>query len=96
MGTAGRNPQDGESFERVLSMVRAVRGLGLEACITLGMLTDAQTERLAQAGLTVYNHNVDTSREFYDNIITTHGYDDRMPDESPEAASNDASAEKGV
>ncbi len=78
MGTAGRNPQDGESFERVLSMVRAVRGLGLEACITLGMLTDAQTERLAQAGLTVYNHNVDTSREFYDNIITTHGYDDRL------------------
>jgi biotin synthase len=78
MGSAGRNPQDGEAFESVLDMVRAVRGLGLEACITLGMLTDEQAQRLAEAGLTVYNHNVDTSREFYGNIIKTRTYDDRL------------------
>ena len=78
MGSAGRNPQNGEAFENVLDMVRAVRGLGLEACITLGMLTDEQAQRLAEAGLTVYNHNVDTSREFYGNIIKTRTYDDRL------------------
>jgi len=78
MGSAGRNPQNGEAFESVLDMVRAVRGLGLEACITLGMLTDEQAHRLAEAGLTVYNHNVDTSREFYGNIIKTRTYDDRL------------------
>jgi biotin synthase len=78
MGSAGRNAQNGESFESILSMVRAVRGLGMEACITLGMLTDEQAARLAEAGLNVYNHNVDTSREFYGNIITTRTYDDRL------------------
>jgi biotin synthase len=78
MGSAGRNPQNGEAFENVLDMVRAVRGLGMEACITLGMLTDEQAQRLAGAGLTVYNHNVDTSREFYGNIIKTRTYDDRL------------------
>jgi biotin synthase len=78
MGTAGRNAQDGESFETILAMVRAVRGLGMEACITLGMLSDEQAERLAQAGLTIYNHNVDTSREFYGSIIKTRTYDDRL------------------
>ena len=78
MGSAGRSPQNGEAFENVLDMVRAVRGLGLEACITLGMLTDEQAQRLAEAGLTVYNHNVDTSREFYGNIIKTRTYDDRL------------------
>jgi biotin synthase len=78
MGTAGRDAQDGDSFESILDMVRAVRGLGMEACITLGMLSDEQTARLAEAGLTVYNHNVDTSREFYGAIITTHSYDDRL------------------
>lgn len=78
MGSAGRNAQNGEAFESILSMVRAVRGLGMEACITLGMLTDEQAARLADAGLTVYNHNVDTSREFYGNIITTRTYDDRL------------------
>jgi biotin synthase len=78
MGAAGRGAQDGESFDRVLAMVRGVRGLGLEACITLGMLTDEQAGRLAEAGLTVYNHNVDTSREFYGNVVTTRGYDDRL------------------
>lgn len=78
MGSAGRNAQNGEAFESILSMVRGVRGLGMEACITLGMLTDEQAARLAEAGLTVYNHNVDTSREFYGNIITTRTYDDRL------------------
>lgn len=78
MGSAGRGPSNGESFEAVLSMVRAVRGLGLEACITLGMLTDEQAMRLREAGLTVYNHNVDTSREFYGSIISTRTYDDRL------------------
>jgi biotin synthase len=78
MGSAGRSPQNGEAFEGILAMVRAVRGLGLEACITLGMLTDEQAGRLAEAGLTVYNHNVDTSREFYGNIIKTRTYDDRL------------------
>jgi len=78
MGSAGRSAQDGEAFESILAMVRAVRGLGMEACITLGMLSDEQTRRLAEAGLTVYNHNVDTSREFYGSIITTRTYDDRL------------------
>ncbi len=78
MGSAGRGPQNGEAFENVLAMVRAVRGLGMEACITLGLLSEAQAERLAQAGLTDYNHNVDTSREFYGNIIRTRTYDDRL------------------
>jgi biotin synthase len=78
MGAAGRNPRDGEAFEAILAMVRAVRALGMEACITLGMLTDEQATRLAAAGLTVYNHNVDTSREYYPSIVTTHTYDDRL------------------
>jgi biotin synthase len=59
-------------------MVRAVRGLGMEACITLGMLSDEQAKRLAEAGLNVYNHNVDTSREFYRSIVSTRTYDDRL------------------
>ena len=78
MGSAGRNAQTGEAFENILAMVRAVRGLGMEACITLGMLSDEQAQRLAEAGLSVYNHNVDTSREFYGNIIKTRTYDDRL------------------
>ncbi len=78
MGSAGRNAQEGEAFETILDMVRAVRRLGLEACITLGMLTDEQARRLAEAGLSVYNHNVDTSREFYGSIIKTRTYDDRL------------------
>ena len=78
MGTAGRGAEQGESFTRVLAMVRAVRALDMEACITLGLLTDEQATELAQAGLTVYNHNVDTSREFYGKIISTRSYDDRL------------------
>jgi biotin synthase len=78
MGSAGRNAQNGEAFESILGMVRKVRDLGMETCVTLGMLTDEQAQRLAQAGLTVYNHNVDTSREFYGAIVTTRSYDDRL------------------
>jgi biotin synthase len=78
LGAAWRSPKDGPQFDRVLDMVRAVRALGMEACVTLGMLTPDQARRLAEAGLTAYNHNLDTSREFYPNIISTRTYDDRL------------------
>jgi biotin synthase len=78
MGTAWREPKDGPQFDRILDMVRAVRALDLEACVTLGMLTDNQARRLADAGLTAYNHNLDTSRRHYPNVITTRTYDDRL------------------
>jgi biotin synthase len=78
MGAAWRAPKDGPDFDRVLDMVRVVRSLDMEACVTLGMLTPSQAERLADAGLTAYNHNLDTSREFYPEIISTRTYDDRI------------------
>jgi biotin synthase len=78
MGTAWREVKDGPQFEQVLDMVRSVRELGMEACVTLGMLTDEQAEKLADAGLTAYNHNLDTSREFYPRIVSTRTYDDRL------------------
>src|SRR5215510_8365216 len=78
MGAAWRDARQGEQFERVLQMVRGVRELGLEACVTLGMLEQEQAERLAEAGLTAYNHNLDTSREFYGSIISTRTYDERL------------------
>ncbi len=78
MGAAWRNATDGRAFERVLEMVRGVRELGLEACATLGMLTPSQAVRLKEAGLTAYNHNLDTSRDHYAEIITTRTYDDRL------------------
>jgi len=78
MGAAWRDVRDGEEFDAVCDMVRGVRDLGMEACVTLGMLTADQAGRLADAGLTAYNHNLDTSREFYDKIITTRTYDDRL------------------
>ena len=78
MGAAWREVKDGPAFDNVLEMVRGVRGLGMEACVTLGMLTDDQARRLGQAGLTAYNHNLDTSREFYGRIITTRTFDDRL------------------
>lgn len=78
MGAAWREVKDGEAFDSVLAMVRGVRELGMEACVTLGMLTQAQAERLAEAGLTAYNHNLDTSPEFYGEIITTRTYQDRL------------------
>jgi biotin synthase len=78
MGAAWREVKDGPQFESVLEMIRLVRGLGMEACVTLGMLTDEQARRLAEAGLTAYNHNLDTSRRHYANVITTRTYDDRL------------------
>jgi biotin synthase len=78
MGAAWRGPRDGPAFERVLDMVRAVRKLGMEACVTLGMLSDEQARRLAEAGLTAYNHNLDTSRRYYGQVVTTRTYDDRL------------------
>lgn len=78
MGAAWRDAPHGEEFDRVLQMVRGVADLGLEVCCTLGMLTDEQAVRLKHAGLTAYNHNLDTSPEFYDSIITTRRYDDRL------------------
>ncbi len=78
MGAAWRSAPNNSDFEQVLAMVRGVRELGMEACCTLGMLTDTQAEALAAAGLTAYNHNLDTSPEFYGEIITTRTYQDRL------------------
>lgn len=78
MGAAWRDAPRGEQFARVLEMVRGVRELGLEACCTLGMLTDEQASQLAEAGLTAYNHNLDTSPEYYGEIITTRTYQERL------------------
>jgi biotin synthase len=78
MGAAWREVKDGEAFDSVLAMVRGVRALDMEACVTLGMLTEDQAGRLAEAGLTAYNHNLDTSPEFYREIITTRTYRDRL------------------
>ncbi len=78
MGWAWREIRDGAPFDAMLAMVRGVRELGLEACVTAGMLTDQQASRLAEAGLTAYNHNLDTSPEHYDRIITTRTYQERL------------------
>lgn len=78
MGAAWRDVRDGADFEHVLEMVREVRALGMEACVTLGMLTPAQALKLRDAGLTSYNHNLDTSREFYPEIISTRTYEERI------------------
>jgi biotin synthase len=78
MGAAWRDAAEGEEFNRVLDMVRIVRGLGMEACCTLGMLTDEQAVALGAAGLTAYNHNLDTSPEFYGSVISTRTYADRL------------------
>jgi biotin synthase len=78
MGAAWRQAASGPQFDRVLEMVRGVRALGMEACCTLGMLSDGQAEALAEAGLTAYNHNLDTSPGFYGRIITTRTYEDRL------------------
>jgi len=78
MGAAWRQVRDGAEFERVLAMVRGVREMGLEACCTLGMLTREQAGQLAEAGLTAYNHNLDTGPDYYRRVITTRTYDDRL------------------
>ena len=78
MGAAWRDVPEGKEFDSVLEMVRSVAALDLEVCCTLGMLTDSQAVRLKEAGLTAYNHNLDTSPEFYGHIITTRVYEDRL------------------
>jgi biotin synthase len=78
MGAAWRGVKDGPEFERVLDMVRGVKGLGLETCVTLGMLNADQAERLQEAGLDYYNHNLDTGRSHYDKIVSTRTYDERL------------------
>jgi biotin synthase len=77
MGAAWREPSD-EDMASVVEMVKAVRGLGMETCATLGMLNDAQTEQLRAAGLDYYNHNLDTAPEYYGDIISTRDYQDRL------------------
>ena len=78
MGAAWREVSSGPDFDRVLEMVAGVRALGLEACCTLGMLTQDQADALAKAGLSAYNHNLDSSPEFYEEIITTRTYQERL------------------
>ena len=78
MGAAWREVRDNSDFDRVIDMVKAVNSLDMEVCCTLGMITDKQAERLAEAGLYAYNHNVDTSEEHYSEVITTRTYDDRL------------------
>jgi biotin synthase len=77
MGAAWRNPTD-KSLDHVIRMVGAVKDLGMETCVTLGMLTQGQAVRLKEAGLDYYNHNLDTSPEFYGEVITTRSYQDRL------------------
>ena len=69
MGAAWREVRDNRDFDRVLEMVKGVNAMGMEVCCTLGMLTESQAEKLAEAGLYAYNHNLDTSAEYYDEII---------------------------
>ena len=78
MGAAWRNVKDGEEFDNVLEMVRTINKLDMEVCCTLGMLTENQAQRLAEAGLYAYNHNLDTSEEYYKEVISTRGYEDRL------------------
>lgn len=78
MGAAWREVRDNSDFDRVLDMVKEVNKLDMEVCCTLGMLTEYQAERLAEAGLYAYNHNVDTSEEHYSEVISTRTYDDRL------------------
>jgi biotin synthase len=78
MGAAWRSAPKDRRFDAVVDMVRGVRALGMEACVTLGMIDASQAERLVEAGLTAYNHNLDTGPEFYGDIITTRTYQDRL------------------
>ncbi len=78
MGAAWREAPQGREFEKVLEMVRGVSALGMEVCCTLGMLKEEQAVRLKEAGLSAYNHNLDTSPEFYGSIITTRVYEERL------------------
>jgi biotin synthase len=78
MGAAWRNVKDGPEFDQVLDMVRSINKLEMEVCCTLGMITENQAQRLAEAGLYAYNHNLDSSEEYYKKVISTRGYQDRL------------------
>ena len=78
MGAAWRNVKDGPEFDRVLEMVRTINKLEMEVCCTMGMITENQAKRLAEAGLYAYNHNLDTSEDYYKDIISTRAYEDRL------------------
>lgn len=78
MGAAWRNVRDGEEFDQVLEMVRTINKLDMEVCCTLGMLTENQAKRLAEAGLYAYNHNLDTSEDYYKDVISTRAFEDRL------------------
>ncbi|MGH2624328.1 MAG: biotin synthase BioB, partial [Sphingobacterium sp.] len=78
MAAAWREVRDNRDFDRIIEMVKGVNALGLEVCCTLGMLSEQQAQRLQQAGLYAYNHNLDTSKEYYDEIISTRKFDNRL------------------
>ncbi|HLT41470.1 MAG TPA: biotin synthase BioB, partial [Sphingobacteriaceae bacterium] len=78
MAAAWREVRDNRDFDRIIEMVKGVNALGLEVCCTLGMLSERQAQRLQQAGLYAYNHNLDTSKEYYDEIISTRKFDNRL------------------
>lgn len=78
LGAAWREVRDNKDFDRVIDMVKGINAMGMEVCCTLGMLTESQAQRLAEAGLYAYNHNLDTSSDNYNNIISTRTYDDRL------------------
>jgi len=77
MGAAWRNPTD-KSLDVVIDMIKEVKDLGMESCVTLGMLSEPQAKKLKEAGLDYYNHNIDTSKEHYSNVITTREFQDRL------------------
>ena len=77
MGAAWRSPKD-RDMDAIVAMVEGVKAMGLETCMTLGMLSDEQTERLADAGLDYYNHNLDSSPEYYEKVVSTRSFDDRL------------------
>jgi biotin synthase len=78
MGAAWRNVKDGPEFDQVLEMVRTINKMDMEVCCTLGMITENQAQRLAEAGLYAYNHNIDTSEEYYKEVISTRAFEDRL------------------
>ena len=78
MGAAWRNVTDGPEFDQVLEMVRNINKMDMEVCCTLGMLSENQAQRLSEAGLYAYNHNLDTSEEYYKEVISTRGFEDRL------------------
>lgn len=78
MGAAWRNVKDDEEFDQVIELVKTVNGMDMEVCATLGMVTETQAKKLAAAGLYAYNHNLDTSEDYYKEVISTRGYEDRL------------------